>query len=475
MMLMDALTDKPDWHNKVQDETVVDKWRQEALSQDEQELWTYIVPRKQASSNLNEAADIGCGGQCIQELKIKAEFFRQTGLIYTLNADANAVIKSDSLVGADLREQFQFAFEKLQAEQQADPLWHPDMCGRPMSKTWFIHLGTRLFMNGTVKFTSYINNLHPTKHVEIYRLIERLIDIAIPAWDQILTPLTPEGGRRCCITPRRIDLGPEVEDENGDQVEDLWEDLNLEIIAAYEAEHGEIKPWGSDNPEENLSRRDKEELQDKEARWARGIARIKWKKLREPKLPEPEEFRPPNFSAGSDLRKQYKNSGLQITVKMVSIELTPEISEFEEGGWHVAQLPKRTDVSRRVKVVSSPSLMLCHRRFIALWLVDPSQRIISTANLPPQRFDWWAEAQYNYEEKPLATNDRVLRSVFGSSYTRLPVEIKDMILTECEEMETLMTREEAEKHVEQLMDERTIFDADEVDPLGTWDYNFCEH
>jgi hypothetical protein len=160
-MLMDALTDKPDWHNKVQDETVVDKWRQEALSQDEQELWTYIVPRsvlqngyfripkrtrlisekafnyvsKQASSNLNEAADIGCGGQCIQELKIKAEFFRQTGLIYTLNADANAVIKSDSLVGADLREQFQFAFEKLQAEQQADPLCHPDMYGRPMSKT----------------------------------------------------------------------------------------------------------------------------------------------------------------------------------------------------------------------------------------------------------------------------------------------------------------------------------------------------
>jgi len=65
--------------------------------------------------------------------------------------------------------------------------------------------------NGTVKFTSYINNLHPTKHVEIYRLIERLIDIAIPAWDQIFTPLTPEGGRWCCITPRRIDLGPEVE------------------------------------------------------------------------------------------------------------------------------------------------------------------------------------------------------------------------------------------------------------------------
>jgi hypothetical protein len=62
--------------------------------------------------------------------------------------------------------------------------------------------------NGTVKFTSYINNLHPTKHPEIYRLIEQLIEIAIPAWDRILTPLTYEG--RPCITPRRIDLGPLV-------------------------------------------------------------------------------------------------------------------------------------------------------------------------------------------------------------------------------------------------------------------------
>src|SRR5262245_54926885 len=29
-----------------------------------------------------------------------------------------------------------------------------------------------------------------------------------------------------------------------------------------------------------------------------------------------------------------------------------------------------------------------HRRFIALWLVDPYTRVISTANVPPQRLDW---------------------------------------------------------------------------------------
>lgn len=35
-----------------------------------------------------------------------------------------------------------------------------------------------------------------------------------------------------------------------------------------------------------------------------------------------------------------------------------------------------------------------HRRFIALWLVDPSTRIISTANVPPQQAEWWAESAF---------------------------------------------------------------------------------
>lgn len=63
--------------------------------------------------------------------------------------------------------------------------------------------------DGTVKFTSYINNLHPTKHPEIYSLIEKLVDIAIPAWDRVLScqPTAVESGR----LHRRFDLPPYVE------------------------------------------------------------------------------------------------------------------------------------------------------------------------------------------------------------------------------------------------------------------------
>ena len=41
--------------------------------------------------------------------------------------------------------------------------------------------------DGSVKFTSYINNLHPNKYPELYSAIEKLIETAaLPAWDQCL-------------------------------------------------------------------------------------------------------------------------------------------------------------------------------------------------------------------------------------------------------------------------------------------------
>lgn len=42
--------------------------------------------------------------------------------------------------------------------------------------------------DGSVRFTSYVNNLHPTKYPEIYRALEKLVETALPAWDQCLHP-----------------------------------------------------------------------------------------------------------------------------------------------------------------------------------------------------------------------------------------------------------------------------------------------
>jgi len=40
--------------------------------------------------------------------------------------------------------------------------------------------------DGTVEFTSYINNLHPTKYLDIYVTIEKLLNAALPLWDQCI-------------------------------------------------------------------------------------------------------------------------------------------------------------------------------------------------------------------------------------------------------------------------------------------------
>lgn len=40
--------------------------------------------------------------------------------------------------------------------------------------------------DGSIRFTSYINNLHPTKFPEIYKTIEKLVKTALPLWDQCL-------------------------------------------------------------------------------------------------------------------------------------------------------------------------------------------------------------------------------------------------------------------------------------------------
>jgi hypothetical protein len=44
--------------------------------------------------------------------------------------------------------------------------------------------------DGSVRFTSYINNLHPKKYPDIYSTIEKLVETALPAWDQCLALVT---------------------------------------------------------------------------------------------------------------------------------------------------------------------------------------------------------------------------------------------------------------------------------------------
>lgn len=55
-----------------------------------------------------------------------------------------------------------------------------------------------------------------------------------------------------------------------------------------------------------------------------------------------------------------------------------------------------------------------HRKLLAMFLVDPHIRVLSTANVPPQRKDWWADEVRKvkqFEALPRELFDKVIEEV----------------------------------------------------------------
>lgn len=63
------------------------------------------------------------------------------------------------------------------------------------TKYQWLPSNVKLREDGSVKFTSYINNLHPVKHRDVYGTIEKLIERALPAWDLCLKRYICRGPR----------------------------------------------------------------------------------------------------------------------------------------------------------------------------------------------------------------------------------------------------------------------------------------
>ncbi|QUC17481.1 uncharacterized protein UV8b_01722 [Ustilaginoidea virens] len=95
-----------------------------------------------------------------------------------------------------------------------------------------------------------------------------------------------------------------------------------------------------------------------------------------------------------------------------------------------------------------------HRKILALFLVDPAVRVISTANVPPQRRDWWLD-QLDLGEG------------------RLPPELADMVLRNVDDFP--MGEPEARAYRAELMAERSANEWRAADKMRAVEWNFCEH
>ncbi|KAF2002419.1 hypothetical protein P154DRAFT_488386 [Amniculicola lignicola CBS 123094] len=631
MFIMDNLTDKSEWNKKVLNEEIVENWRKEALEIPDEVFWKLASQGKRqwwADGELTINDDWSMEGVpmsegilsenafdcCIKELQSKAAYYEKSALIPTLDAGAT-VVKSDTLVPPNLHDALRNAFTKLQDDQAGHPDWHPksgnmvqDLVHPSMYPLVYGH--TKVFQeelvgvtgaiekwagkgevilkddwqwdeqrdrfrygvgsgdvppqywsdtyqwlpanvgfqeDGSVKFTSYINNLHPTRYPDIYRSIEKLIDISIPAWEQCLAMVDNRDngpGRGC----PRIGLIDDPDDETPEN----WIPSDPEEMADVEIDWEDDRYKGEYDPE------DGDEVE------------CKWRMLRKPRIPEP-TFEDVDYTPKPEqlLKMKYSKSGLQVIVKMASIELTPEKPEFPVGGWHIegqmnehiaatalfyldsdnitdSNLSFRMQTSaymeddisisqdgyhwlqhvygtgfgggsspclqnygsvetRQGRLLAFPNVFQHrvspfklsdptkpgHRRFIALWLVDPARRIISTANVPPQQQDWWVESIFGdtVESRAAAMSklpaelvvllkEKGMRvDIDATDPGRLPAELLDMVRGYLNEKDGggLMSLHEAEEHRERLMEVRGQFLRVSEEGWQQHSYSFCEH
>lgn len=230
--------------------------------------------------------------------------------------------------------------------------------------------------DGKARFTSYINNLHPTKHAEIYPTIERLVDAALPAWNRCLKYYEPRRGslqvaaRAGYRSKPRFATPPYCEDDDPS----WWEPFNAEVLRAS---HFQLSPHERGNiaPCIEYERRDPPFPEQQEAPSAPGVAispndipqedidQERWMRIRDPVLPEPLDFEATDHACADDLRAKFRAAGLQVVVKMASIELTPEKPAFAAGGWHIeGQLHERI-VGTALYYVDSENVTPSHLSF----------------------------------------------------------------------------------------------------------------
>lgn len=421
--VMDALTDKKDWHSKVQESGILSKWRQEAMTMPliSERTWTWIAT----------------------EMRDKAGFYREHGFTTSLESGSPCA-KSDELILEDLKQELRANVVPLLEASEKD--WHPgskeqvlnlchpslyplvygrtkiledciaglDDClqygdqgvvvpvpeevsqeawGRNPRSHWGsydqdIRYSTKYQWlpaevkscgpTGTdIRLESYINNLHPVGNRLLYSTVEKLISKAIPMWNSVL--VKDYDGRfppRIMVdgadfTPTEVPDWPCI--DNDEKVGECDEE-SLQRIRDYMALPDDPDYDSSDDVHEPAEYFNGDWENDG-GQYISELVNWKFNRIRRIYHPEPgigytyEQWKAgrgmeqhaqvsgsghhaQDMPLGSrfvskflgheykdiKLERDFRQDGLQVIVKLSSIELTPEKPKYEGGSWHIEGL-----------------------------------------------------------------------------------------------------------------------------------------
>ncbi|KAI8909500.1 hypothetical protein EDD86DRAFT_190615 [Gorgonomyces haynaldii] len=464
-----SVCDKKDWQTKLK--TLWDKWSDEAATQGlSQELLNYCRKELDYISSLGFRCSPAIQGTFVQY----------------------------DLIDSSLRDRFKSQVIKLEQVDPSELDWHPNTTqvldlvhpslypirfGKTIMKTedgiqlvpvrkvtvvkgqdefQWLPSEFEIAENGQTQIQSYINNLHPIVHADLYKSIADVFSKFVDMFELCLGQIEEK-------LPPRIPMF------------DWWEDQPSDIDEMTDDQYDE---W-----------HDNRQLKP---------------------TPIPEEYKGSKFPI-----KKLKGTTVQVIVKIASIILTPENPVYEGGSWHIegtdsenivstgiyyydteniteSKLSFRqavneyfyyeqgdnTGVSEKIGLEDGEALnqylgsVTCsegkcivfpntlqhkvepfelldktrpgHRKIMCFFVVDPTIRIPSTKEVPPQQKEW---VEFDVQSALLPV---------------LPVELVSKVVSSAD---WLMSLKEAKKTRLELMDKRTNVN----DEYFEQEFSLCEH
>ncbi|TQL77532.1 uncharacterized protein DUF4246 [Stackebrandtia endophytica] len=458
MMRCSALIrEKSDWFVKMTDPDIVSKWTQEAVDQGMTKAQVrYVLAELAHYATLRDP---------------------QTGIEV---ADVDGVWRSDTLIEDDLRSRLCEAVRALEDVPDEEKDWHPgsdeqvldlvhpslfclvkDVSGAP-ERAWqspttarwskyefsekFQWLPTDVDVDsdGGVSFRSYVNNVHPEKHRDLVEVLPDVMSRMIPLWEKVITDLR---------NPRPLRIVPDPFGWYPDEP-DIGEDVD-----AWSEWREDRHPVLPDAPEFDASTLP-EHAHQVSLRGRRLQVIVKLANIH--LTPDKPEYPGGSWHVEGMLNERIVSTGIyywdseNTTESRLGFRTAVEDPTYEqnddEGMREVYGLENEEALNQELGSVATPagrclafpnvlqhrvaSFRLAdpakpgHRKILVFFLVDPSKRIMSTSDIPPQQP--WSKA-------------------------------------------STMTLEEAKIYREQLMQERKFFTTEHNEELYEREFSLCEH
>ncbi|GAA2280980.1 hypothetical protein GCM10010415_57140 [Streptomyces atrovirens] len=459
---------KPGWFDKMNDADIVARWTREALAQGLTEAQVrYVLDELRHYAALRDG---------------------RTGVEVSA---VDGVWQSDTLVDDKLRSRLREAVRVLEEVPEAERDWHPGSDGQVLDlvhpslfclvrevsgapeEAWrnstdryskyefserFQWLPTDVDVDedGDVVFRSYVNNVHPETHRELAAVLPELFARFRPLWENVLTDLRYPRPLRIKADPYSwYDEDPDEPVEPDGDDDDAYDAYEAAMDEWWENRRPVVPDAPAFTPPEPPDDSGRVDLRGRRLQVIVKLATIHL-------TPDKPEYQGGSWHVEGMLNERIVSTGIyywdseNITESRLSFRTAlddPSYEQNDDNGMREVYGLENEDALNQVLGAASTPAGRClafpnvlqhrvgsfrladptrpgHRKILAFFLVDPSERIVSTSDVPPQQP--WSDT-------------------------------------------STMTHEQARGYREELMRERKFFVDEHNEQLYEREFSLCEH